>query len=137
MIQRSEEPSSVEKPFSTGADMDKNSTHRNIKSRHTQMLAIGGTIGTGLFVGIGQALAISGPLNIFLAYTVICCFVYGVMTATCEVNTYMPLPGSSMASYGTRYVSKSLGFAMGWLYWYSFGILFAYEITAAALVINY
>ncbi|KAH7018951.1 amino acid permease/ SLC12A domain-containing protein [Ilyonectria destructans] len=42
-----------------------------------------------------------------------------------------------MSSHGTRFVSKSLGFAMGWLYWYSFGILVAYEITAASLVINY
>lgn len=42
-----------------------------------------------------------------------------------------------MAYHGTRFVSKSLGFAMGWLYWYSFGILVAYEITAASLVISY
>lgn len=42
-----------------------------------------------------------------------------------------------MASYGSHYVSKSLGYALSWLYWYSFGILVAYETTAAALVIDY
>ncbi|CAH0040520.1 unnamed protein product [Clonostachys solani] len=112
-------------------------TRRNIKSRHAQMIAIGGTIGTGLFVGSGQALARAGPANLFIGYIIICCFVYGIVTATAEVSSYLPIPGSSMAYYGTRFASSSLGFAMGWLYWYSFGILVAYEITAAALVISY
>ncbi|UPL00344.1 hypothetical protein LCI18_011278 [Fusarium solani-melongenae] len=117
--------------------LQRTETHRNIKSRHAQMIAIGGTIGTGLFVGIGQALAISGPLNLLLAYVTICFFVYCIMTATTEISSYLPIPGSSMAYYGSLFVSKSLGFAMGWLYFYSFGILVAYEITAAALVIDY
>ena len=120
-----------------GATVTHTETKRNIKSRHAQMIAIGGTIGTGLFVGAGQALATAGPANIFLAYTIICFFVYGIVTATCEVSAYLPVSGSSMSFYGTRFVSKSLGFAMGYLYWYSFGILVAYEVTAAALVINY
>ncbi|KAF7538551.1 hypothetical protein G7Z17_g12612 [Cylindrodendrum hubeiense] len=110
---------------------------RGISSRQAQMIAIGGTIGTGLFVGSGQALATSGPGFLFLAYCIICVFVYGMITATTEVSSYLPLPGVSMAAYGTRYVSNSIGFAMGYLYWYSFGIIVAYEITAAALVINY
>ncbi|KAF9873729.1 AAT family amino acid transporter [Colletotrichum karsti] len=101
------------------------------------MIAIGGIIGTGLFVGAGQALAVSGPLSLFLAYLIICFFVYGAMTTVVSVGTYLPLEGCSMAAYASRYVSKSLGFAMGWLYWYSFGIIVAYEITAAALVISY
>ncbi|KAL6409216.1 AAT family amino acid transporter [Ilyonectria robusta] len=118
-------------------DLSRTETKRNIKSRHAQMLAIGGTIGTGLFVGAGQALARAGPANLFMAYSIICFFVYGIVTGVAEVAAYLPLPGASMSSHGTRFVSKSLGFAMGWLYWYSFGILVAYEITAASLVINY
>ncbi|KAK7428287.1 hypothetical protein QQZ08_005184 [Neonectria magnoliae] len=42
-----------------------------------------------------------------------------------------------MSSHGTRFVSKSIGIAMGWLYWYSFEMIVAYEVTAASLVINY
>lgn len=42
-----------------------------------------------------------------------------------------------MAYYGSRYVSRSMGFALGWLYWYALGILVPYEITAAGLVIDY
>jgi amino acid transporter len=49
----------------------------------------------------------------------------------------MPVSGASMAYYAKRFVSPSLGFALGWLYFYSFGIIVAYEITAASIVINY
>ncbi|KAF3044876.1 hypothetical protein E8E11_007804 [Didymella keratinophila] len=112
-------------------------TRRAIKSRHAQMIAIGGTIGTDLFVGSGQALAIGGPGFLFLAYTLTSLLVYGVVTAVIEVCTYLPVSASSMAYYGARFASPSLGFALSWLYVYSFGILVAYEITAAAIVINY
>ncbi|KAF2106172.1 AAT family amino acid transporter [Lophiotrema nucula] len=112
-------------------------TRRNIKSRHAQMIAIGGTVGTGLFLGIGQALAIGGPGFVLVAYCLTSILVYGIVTAVIEVSTYTPVTGSSMAYYCTRYVSPSLGFALGWLYFYSFGILSAYEITAGSIVINY
>jgi amino acid transporter len=112
-------------------------TKRGIKSRHVQMMAIGGAIGTSLFVGAGQALAIAGPATLLLAYITICVLVYGILTATCEMNTYIPVSGCSMAYYANRFVSPSLGCAMGWLYWYSFGIIVAYEITASAWVISY
>ncbi|OTB13915.1 hypothetical protein K445DRAFT_368112 [Daldinia sp. EC12] len=113
------------------------STKRAIKSRHAQMLVIGGTIGTGLFVGTGQALAIAGPASLFSAYVVICFLVYGIVTAIVEVGAYLPVTGMSVAYYANRIVSPSLGFALGWLYWYTWGISVAYEITAAAVVISY
>ena len=112
-------------------------TKRNIKSRHAQMIAIGGSIGTGLFVGSGQALAIGGPGFLFLSYCLTSILVYCVVTGVIEVATYLPISGSSMNYYCSRYVSPSVGFAMGWLYFYSFGIILAYEITAAGIVINY
>lgn len=110
---------------------------RGLKTRHATMVAIGGTIGTGLFVGAGQALAAGGPAFLFLAYTIMCMLVFGIITFTAEMSAYMPIEGSTMSYFGTRYVSKSLGFAMGWLYWYSFAIIVPYEITAAAVVIDY
>ncbi|GJN75755.1 hypothetical protein PLICBS_009861, partial [Purpureocillium lilacinum] len=63
--------------------------------------------------------------------------VYAIATAVIEVATFLPIPGGSMAYWATRDVSRSLGFALGWLYFYSFGILIAYEITAASIVISY
>ncbi|KAI4591688.1 hypothetical protein KJ359_012663 [Pestalotiopsis sp. 9143b] len=118
-------------------DGAKTSTHRGISARQSQMIALGGTIGTGLFVGSGQALARVGPGFLLFAYCLLGLLIYAMITATTTISAYLPLPGSSMASYASRYASGSLGFAMACLYWYSFAIIVAYEITAAALVIEY
>ncbi|KAF1815987.1 AAT family amino acid transporter, variant [Eremomyces bilateralis CBS 781.70] len=112
-------------------------TKRGLKSRHAQMIALGGTIGTGMFVGTGQTLARGGPAFIFGCFIVVSFLIYCIVTAIAEVAAFLPTPGSSMNLFGYRYVSRSLGFAMGWLYFYSLGILVPYEITAAALVIQY
>lgn len=112
-------------------------TQRGLKSRHIQMMAIGGTIGTGLFVGSGQALAVGGPAFLLASYSSIGFFVFLAVTAVAEIGAYLPVHGGTMSYYGYRYVSRSLGFALGYLYWYSLGILVPNEITAAALVIDY
>lgn len=112
-------------------------THRGLKSRHAQMLALGGTIGTGLFVGTGQALSMGGPIFLLTAYTFITIVLYGIITATTEINSYLPVRGSGIAYYATRFVSDSLGFALGWMYWYIFSITVPAEITAVSLVFEY
>jgi amino acid transporter len=112
-------------------------THRGLKARHAQMIALGGTIGTGLFVGSGSTLAKGGPLFILMGYSILAVLVYGIVSAIVEVAAYLPISGGTMSYYGHRNVSDSLGFAMGWLYWYSLGILVPYEITAAGIVIGY
>lgn len=98
-----------------GAPTEGPTTKRGLKSRHAQMIALGGTIGTGLFVGSGQALRMGGPVFLLLAYIVITMLVYGVATATGEISSYLPVYGCSMSYYGTRYVSRSLGFTLGWV----------------------
>ena len=113
------------------------STKRGLKSRHAQMIALGGTIGTGLFVGSGATLARGGPAFILVGYVILTILVLFIVTAITEVAAHLPLAGGTMSYFGFRYVSNSLGFAMGWLYWYSLGILVPYEITAAGLVIDY
>lgn len=112
-------------------------TQRGLKSRHAQMIALGGTIGTGLFVGSGQTLARGGPAFILVCYIVMTLSVYCIVTAITEVASFLPVHGGTMSYYGYRYVSRSMGFAMGYLYWYALGILVPYEITAAGLVIRY
>lgn len=112
------------------------STKRGLKSLHAQMIALGGTIGTGLFVG-GATLARGGPALILICYIILTALVFFVATAVTEVAAHLPLPGGTMSYFGFRYVSSNLGFATGWLYWYSLGILVPYEITAAGLVIEY
>lgn len=118
-------------------EVHEETTHRGLKARHAQMIALGGTIGTGLFVGSGGTLHRGGPLFILLAYIILSILVLFVVTAITEVAAYLPISGGTMSYYGHRNVSNSLGFAMGWLYFYSLGILVPYEITAAGLVIDY
>lgn len=112
-------------------------TQRGLKNRHVQLMALGGTIGTGLFVASGQALAIGGPGSLLIGYLIISALVYCLVSAIAEIGSYLPVHGGTMSYHGFRYVSRSLGFAMGYLYWYSLGILVPYEVTAASLVIGY
>lgn len=113
------------------------STRRGLKSRHAQMIALGGSIGTGLFVGSGATLTRGGPAFILVCYTILSILVLFIVTAITEVAAHLPVVGGTMSYFGFRYASSSLGFAMGWLYWYSLGIAVPYEITAAGLVIDY
>ncbi|KAL6709628.1 hypothetical protein ACN47E_001056 [Coniothyrium glycines] len=112
-------------------------TQRGLKSRHAQMIALGGTIGTGLFVGTGQTLARGGPAFILGSFCLMSFLVFCTVAGVIEVAAYLPTPGASMNLFGYRYVSRSMGFGLGWLYFYSLGILVPYEITAAGLVIDY
>ncbi|TDZ16316.1 Proline-specific permease [Colletotrichum orbiculare MAFF 240422] len=112
-------------------------THRGFKPRHAQMISLGGAIGTSLFLGTAQVLRVGGPGFLLLAYGLLSIMVYGIVTAIAEVGTYLPVPGGTMSYYGNEYVSRSLGFAMGYLYWYSLGILVPYELVAVNLLFNY
>ncbi|PGH14658.1 hypothetical protein AJ80_05839 [Polytolypa hystricis UAMH7299] len=109
---------------------------RKLKGRHLQMIAIGGTIGTGLFIGSGGALSKSGPAGALIAYAFVGSIVYSVITSLGEMATYIPIAGA-FTSYATRFVDPSLGFAMGWIYWFSWAITFALELTATGLIIQY
>lgn len=111
--------------------------HRGLKPRHIQLIAIGGVIGTGLFVGSGAALSSCGPAGLLTAYIIMSGVIYAVMLYLAEMATYLPLKGSSIATFATRYVDESLAFAMGWNYWYSYNMLVPTEIVAAGIVVNY
>ncbi|KAH7127372.1 amino acid permease/ SLC12A domain-containing protein [Dactylonectria macrodidyma] len=112
-------------------------THRGFKPRHSQMIALGGAIGTSLFLGTAQVLRVGGPLFLVVSYGILSALIYCVVTAIAEVATFLPVPGGTMAYYGHKYVSRSMGFAMGYLYWYSLGILVPYEFVASTLLIDY
>lgn len=109
---------------------------RNLQSRHLQMIAIGGTIGTGLFIGSGGAIANAGPAGALIAYAFVGTLVYSVMVALGEMATYLPVSGA-FTVYASRFVDRSLGFAMGWIYWFSWAITYALELTASGLIIQY
>ncbi|KAI5288458.1 hypothetical protein KEM54_005197 [Ascosphaera aggregata] len=109
---------------------------RRLKSRHLQMIAIGGTIGTGLFIGSGGSLAQAGPASALIAYAFVGTIVYSIICSLGEMATYLPISGAFTA-YANRFVDNSLGFSMGWLYWFSWSITFPLELTATGIIINY
>ncbi|WP_406712621.1 amino acid permease [Trueperella pyogenes] len=110
--------------------------HRGLRARHLNMIAIGGAIGTGLFVASGATISQAGPGGALLAYTLIGAMVFFLMQSLGEMATYSPVAGS-FGDYGTHYVSPSFGFAMGWNYWFNWAITVAAELVAAALVMRY
>ena len=109
---------------------------RSLKARHMYMIAIGGSIGTGLFVASGATIANAGPGGALLAYALIGFMVFLLMQSLGEMATYIPLAGS-FGEYARRFVSPSFGFAIGWNYWYNWAITVAAELAAAALVMKY
>ncbi|KAL2851675.1 amino acid permease/ SLC12A domain-containing protein [Aspergillus pseudodeflectus] len=113
------------------------STQRALTSRHAIFIAWGGTVGTGLFITTGKTLATGGPAFLVSSYVLLSIFVYSILTGITEYATYLPVRGGSMSHYGTRFVSRSLGFAMSLLYIYSFSLLVPFELVATALIIDY
>lgn len=110
--------------------------HRSLAPRHLNMIAIGGAIGTGLFVASGASISGAGPGGALLAYGAIGFMVFLLMQSLGEMATYMPV-ADSFEAYGTRFISPSFGFAQGWNYWYNWAITVAAELVAAALVMGY
>ncbi|OPA74149.1 gamma-aminobutyrate permease [Paenibacillus selenitireducens] len=109
---------------------------RSLKARHLTMIALGGSIGTGLFLASGGAIAQAGPGGALLAYAAVGIMVYFLMTSLGELATYMPESGS-FSTYAGRFVDPSLGFALGWNFWYNWAITIAAELAAATLIIKY
>lgn len=109
---------------------------RSLRSRHLTMIAIGGAIGTGLFVASGATISQAGPGGALVAYGAIGIMVWLIMQSLGEMAAYLPVPGS-FGEYGTRFVSPSFGFAIGWNYWFNWAITVAAELVAAALVMKY
>lgn len=112
------------------------SLRRVLKARHLTMIAIGGSIGTGLFVASGATISQAGPGGALLSYALIGLMVYFLMTSLGELAAFMPVSGS-FSTYGSRYVDEGLGFALGWNYWYNWAITIAVDLVASQLVMGY
>lgn len=110
--------------------------HRKLKSRHIQMIAIGGIIGPGLFVGSGNALHLAGPAGILISFSLVGIIVFFVMQSLGEVATLIPVSGS-FTEYASRFVDDSVSFALGWAYWYLWVTVLANEYNAISLVVRY
>lgn len=109
---------------------------RELKARHLTMIAIGGSIGTGLFVASGATVSQAGPGGALLSYALIGLMVYFLMTSLGELAAFMPVSGS-FSTYGAKYVEEGFGFALGWNYWYNWAVTIAVDLVASQLVMSY
>lgn len=114
---------------------------QGLSARHIQLIALGGAIGTGLFVGTSSTLHTCGPAGLFISYIIISTVLYPIMNCFGEMVCYLPGDGNdsagSVSHLVARYVDPSLSFATGWNYFYCYVILVAAECTAASGVVKY
>ncbi|KAL9099554.1 MAG: hypothetical protein Q9163_004961 [Psora crenata] len=109
---------------------------RKLKGRHLQMIAIGGSIGTGLFVSSGKALSNGGPGSLLITYSLIGVMLYCTIQALGEMAVLFPVAGS-FSAYSTRFLDPAWGFAMGWNYTMQWLVALPLEVVAAALTVKY
>ncbi|RDI47210.1 amino acid permease [Nocardia mexicana] len=118
--------------------MNETSTARDglrtgLRRRHMTMLAIGGAVGAGLFVGSGAVIKTAGPAAV-LSYTAAGVLVLCVLRALGEMVVARPVAGS-LAEYARIALGPFAGFTVGWLYWYMYVILVGAEATAGAAIL--
>jgi len=109
---------------------------RPMKSRHLHMIAIGGSIGAGFFVGSGGALSKGGPGSLFLNFLIIGIMMFNTVFALGEMAVMYPVSGG-FYTYSIRFIDPSWGFAMGWNYVFSWLVVVPLELTVCALTVDY
>lgn len=108
----------------------------HLKNRHLQMIAIGGAIGTGLFVGSGTALRTAGPAGILIGWGSTGTMIYSMVMAVGELAVVFPVAGG-FTTYATRFVDESFGFAANFIYMLQWLVVLPLEIVAASITVNF
>jgi amino acid transporter len=110
--------------------------HRRLNNRQVQLVAVGGAIGTALFISIGGALARGGPLSLLLAYTFYSICMGMVNNCVAEMTILYPVSGGFVRMAG-KWVDDAFGFMAGWNFFLYEALIVPFEITALGLVISY
>lgn len=113
----------------------KNHLSRKMSARHVQMIALGGVIGTGLFLSSGYTIHQAGPLGTVIAYFVGALIVYAVMLCLGELSVAMPYTGAFHV-YAKNLIGPATGFTVAILYWLTWTIAMGSEFTAAGLIMK-
>src|SRR6267142_645423 len=108
---------------------------RNLRNRHIQLIAIGGAIGVGLFLGSAKAIHFAGP-GLILCYAVAGAVIFLIMRALGELTLYRPVSGA-FASYAGEFLGPRMAFITGWTYWLTWVVTAMAEITAAGIYMQY
>lgn len=106
---------------------DESSLQRNLKNRHIQLIAIGGAIGTGLFMGSGKTISVSGTSIIF-TYAIIGFFMFFVMRAMGEI-LLSNLKHKTFTDFCTQYIGQWAGYFIGWSYWLAWVVVAIADCT--------
>jgi len=123
--------------FRRRPDIDlSNNLNQTLKPRHLHMIAIGGSIGAGLFVGSGSALAKGGPGALLLDFAIIGFMLFNVVYALGELAIMYPVSGG-FYTYSSRFISPAWGFAMGWNYVFQWLIVLPLELTVAGITVKF
>lgn len=109
--------------------------HRGLEARHIELIALGGTIGVGLFMGAASALKWAGP-SVLLAYITAGIFVFFIMRSMGEMLYTEPVAGS-FAVYAHKYLSPFFGYLTAWSYWFMWMAVGISEITAIGVYVQY
>jgi len=108
---------------------------RGLKNRHIQLIALGGAIGTGLFLGIGPAIQMAGPA-VLLGYALAGVIAFLIMRQLGEMVVEEPVSGS-FSHFAYKYWGPFAGFLSGWNYWVMFVLVGMAELTAAGIYMQY
>src|SRR5580698_10558413 len=109
--------------------------HKTLGNRQVQMIAIGGAIGTGLFLGAGARLQLAGPA-LALVYLICGIFSFLILRALGELVMYRPCSGS-FVSYAREFLGERGSFVAGWMYYLNWAMTAIVDITAVALYMRY
>jgi L-asparagine permease len=122
-------------PNRTTADAGDEGYRKSLQARHINMIAIGGAIGTGLFLGAGGRLAQAGP-SLAIAYAVCGLFAFFVVRALGELILYRPSSGA-FVSYAREFIGEKGAYTAGWMYFLNWSTTGIADITAIALYAHY
>ncbi|MGL9759898.1 MAG: amino acid permease [Symbiopectobacterium sp.] len=108
---------------------------RGLKNRHIQLIALGGAVGTGLFLGIAATIKMAGP-SVLLGYAIGGIIAFLIMRQLGEMVIEEPVAGS-FSHFAYKYWSDFAGFASGWNYWVLYVLIAIAELTAAGIYVQY
>ncbi|ODV63646.1 uncharacterized protein ASCRUDRAFT_73459 [Ascoidea rubescens DSM 1968] len=108
----------------------------SLSSIHSQMIAIGGSIGTGLFIGTSQSLSLGGPASLLISYLFVGVMIYTTIQSLGELAVNFPLPGT-FSIFSARFIDPSWGFTIGWNYCLQWLVCLPMELSAIVMTVNY
>ncbi|WP_313511728.1 amino acid permease [Sphingobacterium sp.] len=108
---------------------------RGLSNRHIQLIALGGAIGTGLFLGVGQAAILAGP-SVILGYAIAGLVAFFIMRQLGEMVVEEPISGS-FSSFANKYWGPFAGYASGWNYWLLYILVSMAELTAIGKYVQF